>query len=118
MKKIIIAALLILTCAAVAMGAGSIEFTKDKGTPIQGFALDATKSLSLALKSYTVDVSKDMAWQLFCPAAADCKVRIMPTSAKGTYPQITINAGDRLNAVVGKNSSFVNFSSAGKLWRQ
>lgn len=85
---------------------------------VQGAAPNGLLS-STHTSSYTHDMTGKTWWGAFC--AAECKGRLMPTSAKGAYPQFTIPAGAWYGEVVNSSlagktltqpTPFVNISGA------
>lgn len=115
MKKLIIAAILLITSSAFA--AGVIQ-TDGQGQAIQGGAPNGFLSQLLTVNSTTVDMTNNIYWSLYSTTA--CKYRIMPTTAKGVYPAFTIPASERVSFVVNQNTKFINFSgcTSGELSRQ
>ena len=112
MKKLI-TALLVLT-ASTAFGAGFLQYDASQQTKIQGYAPDGAKMTAVtALVSTTVDMTNWLAFSVYC--AVDSKLRLMPTSAKGSYAQHTIPAGVRVINVVNRNTPFINYSGACEL---
>lgn len=85
---------------------------------VQGPAPNGTLSQILTVASTTVDATGSIWWGLYAPA--DCKYRLMPTSAKASYPQHTAPGGSLTGRVVNSATPFVNFSgcTGGELQRQ
>lgn len=116
MKKLITLALLLM--ATTALAGGKLE--KDlNGNLIQGFAPDGNYSQTLTVASVTYDMTSDMMWSLYAPSTG-CKIRITPTSAKGSFPQHTIPDAMHIVRVVNRNTPFINYSGCtnGELQRQ
>ena len=103
MKKLAIALVLIATSCF----AGGLEIV-DR-IPVQGAAPNGFLSRLLTVNSTTIDLSKNIWWGLYAPSTG-CKYRIMPTSAKGSYPQFTAIDGTITSRVRNSATKFVNFS--------
>lgn len=109
MKRLILVATMVLCAVSAAVGGGII--TKDlNGAVVQGPSWDPNKSqLITSSASQTFDQSSNFAMS-FTPVA-DCKGRIMPTSAKGSYPQFTLYATSEYVHVMAKEKPlFFNMS--------
>jgi len=122
MTRILLTLAILLTLtvtAAVAenQGDGSLLY---RGTYVQGWSPNGlyTTVVSVA-RSATYNLTEFLAYDVYCPS--DCKIRLMPTTTKGTYPQVTVLGGTWLGARV-KNvaTPFVNISSGsgGHEWQQ
>ena len=117
MKKLILLLVLIAATPVVAAETGYLE--RDySGTVLQGGAPNGLLSQTLTINSTTIDGTDSIWWSLYPPT--DCKVRIMPTSAKGSYTQFTAPVGVSLSRFVNKATPFINFSgcTSGELQRQ
>lgn len=113
MKKLIIALLLLPTLAFATL------LQKDSnGYVMQGAAPDGTLSQTLTVNSVTIDMSSNLWWGLYAPTA--CKVRLMPTTAKASYPTFTAPINTLTQRYINKLTPFVNFSGCtnGELQRQ
>lgn len=116
MKRLIII-IAILAAAATVWAKGPLQKETGVNAVIQGFAPNGTLSTATtALISTTVDMSTYTAFALYC--AADSKIRLMPTSAKGTYKQTTIPGGSYYVRIVNSATPFVNYSGACELQAQ
>jgi len=115
MKTLILAILLI---ASTAFAGGALEKDASNQLAIQGFAPNGLLSQVLTVNSTTIDMSNSLYWSLYSTTA--CKYRMMPTSAKGAYPQFTVPASERIGFVINRNTAFTNFSGcpSGELSRQ
>lgn len=96
---------------------GRLEQSIDKVT-VQGAAPNGLLSQLLTVASTTIDLTGSLWWNLDSPTA--CKYRLMPTTAKSTYPQFTVHADTPIGWVVNKLTPFINFSgcTSGGLSRQ
>ena len=115
MKRLIVLALVLVATSAFAVS----EPEKRGGIPIQGFAPNASYQQILTVASTTIDISDNLWWGIYAPTA--CKYRLMPTSAKGTYPQFTVPATSPMGMVIHRAStSFLNLSgcTSGEFSRQ
>ena len=117
MKKFI---LLLALVAATSVGAAETGFLErdHNGSVLQGGAPNGLLSQTLTVYSTTVDARGSIWWALYPPTA--CKVRLMPTSAKGAYPQFTAPVGVTISRYVNKATPFINLSGCtdGELQRQ
>ena len=113
MRLLLLAALLLasVTANAANQGDGSLLY---QGTYVQGWSPNGLYSAVLTA-STTHDLTNFLAYGVYC--AADCSVRLMPTSAKGSYPQFTVPAGGWFVAVKNIATPFVNVSGAHQ-WQQ
>ena len=110
MKRIIFALLLLSLCVnCFAASVGTIE-TDNNGVYVQGGSPNGTLSQILTVNSVVISNATTpwLWWKIYTPNA--CKYRIMTTSAKGSYPQFTLLAGERLSSNVNKLTPYVNFS--------
>jgi hypothetical protein len=119
MKKLIAVFILMLGVSSISVAADKGKIEKDgNGIAAQGAAPNPTLSQVLTVVSTTL--SKDILyWELYNPAAAGCKFRLMPTAAKGAYPQFTIPSGESKGYIKSK-ATFVNISGCtnGELLQQ
>lgn len=112
-------AILLVIVPATVFAAGTGMLEKDlNGYAIQGGAPNGELSQTLTVASTTVDGTGSIWWALYAPV--DCKVRIMPTTAKSTYPQFTAVGGVLTSRLVNRTTAFINFSgcAGGELQRQ
>jgi hypothetical protein len=112
MKKLILILLLIPTISFATL------LSKDgNGNIVQGAAPDGLLSQTLTINSATIDMSSNLWWGLYAPTA--CKVRLMPTTAKGAYPTFTAPVNTLTQRYINRNTPFVNFSgcTSGELQR-
>lgn len=88
------------------------------GNIVQMFAPTGIRTQILTVNSTIIDMSKDVMWEIYSPTA--CKVKILPTNAKGTYPNLTIPVTTRIQRGVNKSTPFINFTGCtnGELLRQ
>lgn len=115
MKKIIVLTLVLFAVPVFAIS----DLEKRASGTIQGAAPNASLSQILTIASTTIDVSENLWWGLYAPTA--CKYRLMPTSAKGSYPQFTAPADIETSRVINRASTkFLNLSGCtlGELSRQ
>lgn len=117
MKKFVFLLALLLSTSAFAAEKGFLERDLN-GAAVQGGAPNGLLSQTLTLNPATIDASGSLWWSLYAPVA--CKVRLMPTSANGAYPQFTAPAGVTTSRYVNRATPFVNFSgcTGGELQRQ
>jgi len=112
--------LLLVLAAATSAGAAETGYLERdySGTVLQGGAPNGLLSQTLTINSTTIDGTNSIWWSLYSPAA--CKVRLMPTSVTGSYPQFTAPVGVSLSRFVNKVTPFINFSgcTSGELQRQ
>lgn len=109
MKKLIILACCMLFACGVAV-ASSLE-EDGSGNILQGgFAPDGRLSQKLTAASTTIDMTGRVASSIMAPSSG-CKVRKMPTSAKGTYPQTTVLDSQYVIRHINKKAAFHNYSS-------
>jgi len=109
MKRALILSVFML-CLAVtgAFAIGDLPTTTN-GSWIQGPAPNGLLSQFLTVNSTTIDMSNNTWWSIMAPAAG-CKYRILPTTAKGSYPAFTAPTAQAMGKLVNVNSSFVNFT--------
>jgi len=117
MKKFILLLALVAATPALAAETGFLE-RDHNGAVLQGGAPNGLLSQTLTVYSTTVDGTGSIWWALY--PQADCKVRLMPTSAKGSYPQFTAPGTTTTSRLVNKVTPFINFSgcTGGELQRQ
>lgn len=115
MKKLSLI-LAVLACAASAAASQYLQPAVN-GT-VQGFAPDGTLSQALTVNSVTIDLSTSIAFGVYSPS--DCIARVLPTSAKGSYPSFTVPGGNWLIRVRNQATPFLNLSGCtnGHLQRQ
>jgi len=106
MKRALILSVFML-CLAVtgAFAIGDLPTTTN-GSWIQGPAPNGLLSQFLTVNSTTIDMSNNTWWSIMAPAAG-CKYRILPTTAKGSYPAFTAPAtvcGDWLGQRIARQS--------------
>ena len=114
MKKLIIIMIVLASCNAFAAGV----LQRDMGlAPVQMAAPNPYESQLLTVYSTTIDVSANIGWVLYSPTA--CKFRVLPTSAKSTFPAFTAPALATTSQAVHTNTKFANFSgcASGELSR-
>ena len=112
MKKLILILLLIPALSFAA------TLPKDEnGNTIQAPAPNGELSQTLAVVSTTIDMTSNIWWNLYAPAA--CKIRLQPTTAKGAYPQFTAPINTNTSRHINRATPFVNFSgcTGGELQR-
>jgi hypothetical protein len=107
MKKWIILAVLALATTVFA-GASQFRLAGPGRTAVQGFAPNGLFSQILTVYSTSINMTDYLAYSLYAPTA--CKIRLMPTSAKSTYVQNTIESTVPYTRVVNTATPFVNFS--------
>lgn len=114
MKKLLLL-LLLIPNLAFAAPAGMME-NDSNGRPVQGGAPNGLLSQTLTVASTTVEM--DLWWGMY--TSVDCKVRLMPTTDKGGYPQFTAVGGTFTSRLVNRITPFINFSgcTGGELQRQ
>lgn len=107
--------LLFIPSLAFAAHPGMME-NDSNGRPMQGAAPNGLLSQTLTVNSTTIEMN--LWWGMYTPV--DCKVRIMPTTAKGSYPQFTALSGTFTSRLVNRLTPFINFSgcTGGELQRQ
>ena len=117
MKKFILLLALVVATPALAAETGFLE-RDHNGSVLQGGAPNGLLSQTLTVYSTTIDGAGSIWWSLYPPTA--CKVRLMPTSAKGSYPQFTAPVGVTISRFVNKATPFINLSGCtdGELQRQ
>ena len=106
MRKLIIAALLMMASTAFAGGFMPRDSDKVKA-PL--FSPDGTTAALLTIASTTTDVTNSFMYSVI-GTAATCKMRLMPTSAKGAYVAITVPAASYLTYAVNPATPFLNLS--------
>ena len=116
MKKLLALTLILLACAASVPASQYLQPAVN--APVQGFAPDGTLSQALTINSVTLDLSTSLAFGVYCPA--DAIARVLPTSAKSTYPSFTVPGGSWLIRVRNQATPFLNVSgcTSGHLQRQ
>lgn len=114
LRSVLTVALVLVVSAGYA--ASPLERDADRNV-IQGPAPNGLLSQILTVNSTTIDMSKTTWWGLYAPTA--CKYRLMPTSAKGAYPQFTVPEAQTTSMLVNRNTKFVNYSgcTSGELSR-
>lgn len=116
MKKLLIIATLLIATAAIA--GTNLQPAGNNPSGVQGFAPDGTLSQALTINSAIIDLSTSIAFGVYSPA--DCIARVLPTSAKGSYPSFTVPGGSWLIRVRNQATPFLNLSGCtnGHLQRQ
>lgn len=106
MKKLIIAVLLLgVTCVAYADRQLQVD---GRSQTVQGFAPDGKKSQALTVYKTTVNMSNDIAWNIYAGAA--CKFRVMSTTTVvGMTSTLPISTRSMVYGV-NKNTPFINFT--------
>jgi hypothetical protein len=101
---LLVIALFLIACTAY----GRDVLTRDNDrTKVPGLAPNATKSVFLTVNKQTVDMSEDIAYEVYTPTA--CKFRVMSTATvKGTTH--TLAANERNIRNVNIKSPFLNFT--------
>lgn len=117
MKKFIVAVLLLIATVAAAenQGDGSLLY---RGTYVQGWSPNGLYTAVLTTSNSAAaihDLTDFLGYGVYC--ATECLLRLMPTAARGTYPQTTVPAGSWLINVKNKATPFVNISGAHQ-WQQ
>lgn len=115
MKRLILITLALLCLAGIA--AASQSLVNSSNAPVQDFAPDGTLSAAVTGNvSTTTDLSNNIKYGIYCGSAS--KMRLMPTSAKGTYPQHSIPASTWIVRTRNPATPFLNISGACELQRQ
>lgn len=117
MKTLAVLLMLLIPAAAFAANPGFMERDHDN-LVMQGGAPNSSMTQALTIASTTVNMAGTIWWSLY--VGSDCKFRVLPTSANGSYPQDTAVGGGRTAFLVNKVSPFINFSgcTGGVLQRQ
>lgn len=108
MKKIM-AVLIVLALATNVFAAGGLMEPDGNRRPINGAAPNGLYSVIMTVNSATIDLSDDLWWGVYAPSAG-CKFRLLPTSAKGSYPAFTVPDGQLFGFVVNRATPFLNLS--------
>jgi len=109
MKTFLVMVLLLgFTALAFAAPPRSALETDGRSQSVQGFAPNGLNTVILGVGSVTYDMTTLFAWSQF--STADCKARLMPTSAKGIYPQFTLPGTSWNTYVVNNHTPFLNLS--------
>ena len=107
---------IIVLCLALLAAANSFADVQGdgallyRGSYVQGFSPNGLYSTATGANATMHDLTNFLAWGVYC--ASDCKGRLMPTAAKGAYPQFTIVGGNWTVFVKNVATPFVNISSA------
>lgn len=117
MNKIIIAALLILLPTFTFAGGFMAKDSQNHYT--DAFSPDGTFSTLLTVNSTTIDMTNNFIYSVI-GVAATCKLRLMPTTAKGSYVAFPVAAASWSTYVVNPATPFANLSgcTAGYFLRQ
>lgn len=117
MKNFLLVVLCSCFVSSVAMAAGALP-TDRNGVAVQLFSPNGAQSQLLTVVNTTINMSADTAWELYAPTA--CKVRFLPTTARGTNPTMTVLVGTTVTKGVNRLTPFINFSGCtnGELRRQ
>ena len=107
MKRFIFA--VSMFCFSSVSFAGGDLTSDSKGRAVQGFSPDGRFSQILTINSTTFDLSNKLSYSVYTESAG-CKVRIMPTSDKGSNKQTTVPANNEYFRVVNNATPFVNLS--------
>lgn len=114
MKKIFAVTAICLLVASTALAANDLMRTTGNNisqAAVQFFAPDGTKTTALAVTTTTVDLTNYLLFQVESGSGTTCYMRLMPTSAKGTYAQTLFRtAGTRATFAKNVATPFVNFS--------
>lgn len=113
MKKI-----LILVVLASLLAVQSFAGTERQGdgallsrdVPVQGFSPNGLYNSVTSTNATFHNLTNFLAYSFYC--AADCKVRMLPTAAKGTYPAMTAIGGEWYTFVKNTATPFINISSS------
>lgn len=108
MIKLIVASILAVLCVSSAMANGDMPKDSD-GTKAPIFSPDGRYVTLLTVNSTTTDLTSKFMYSVI-GTAATCKLRLMPTSAKGAYVSFPVPAAAWLTFAVNKNTPFVNLS--------
>lgn len=110
MKTIATALLLIVLGTVVAFADIGTLPQDNNSHDVQAASPNGLYSAILTVVSYTYDMTQFLYWELYNPSGDTCKYRIMPTSAKGAYPQLSIPSGTVKGYIKNKATPFVNIS--------
>lgn len=103
MKNIIFAIFAVLVAYSLSLGAAYLP-----NTSVQVFTPDGRASVATTSSSVIVDLTDRKVWKI--RSSASCIYRVLPTSAKGSYPAITIQADVPEVNGVHISSPFLNYS--------
>lgn len=107
MKSILIFTLLIII-AVPALAGNSLQ--SSPVGPVQAHAVDGRLVQTLTGKSHILDATNWVSYGIYC--ASDAKLRSMPTSAKGSYKQLTVPGGSWYVRGRHIGTPFLNLSTA------
>lgn len=99
---------LILVASSASANKGLLELDGNR-IPVQGAAPNGLYSAIMTVASTTISVVDDAWWGIYAPTTG-CKFRLLPTSAKGSYPAFTVPDGQVFGFVVNKATPFLNLS--------
>lgn len=79
--------------------------------PVQAFAPDPNKTVHV-LDSYkaTLDITSDIAIELYNPTSATCSVIILPSAARGANPMRVVDAGSTYSRGVNSLAAAVHLT--------
>ena len=106
MKRIITLVLLLIATSAFANGTMPTDSLGNKW-PV--FSPNGATAVLLTVNSTTFDMTSYFAYSII-GTAATCKMRLMPTSAKGAYVSISIPAASYMTFAVNQATPFLNLS--------
>jgi len=107
----------ILVTASMAIAGPDLSWTSPNNfhsssqAPVQIFAPNGTTTTALAVTSTTVDLTNYVMFGLESGSGTTCYMRMMPTSATGTYARTLVRiAGSQIIRAKNPATPFVNFS--------